>query len=170
MLSTKDPESPTFALDNLYLGNALLFHTSSLQNEKLENKEEFTPEELEEFAVLLEKGDQAYAHVIEFAPTTQDAHLNKAKINRVNGSDQAIEKAIESYENYIDVVTEKGEAELSKDRTQRELLAGYTFLGSQYSKSDKTKAIEYFNAALKLNPGEDVAKYINDSIGVLRNR
>lgn len=170
MLATKDPESPSFALDNLYLGNALLFHTSSFQNEKLDNKEEFTPEELEEFATLLEKGDQAYAHVIEFAPTTQDAHLNKAKINRVNGSDEALQKAVESYENYIEIVTQKGEDELSKDRTQRELLAGYTFLGSQYSKTDKTKAIEYFNEALKLNPSEDVAKYINDSIGVLSNR
>lgn len=170
MIATSNPESPTFALDNLYLGNALLFHTSSLQNEKAERKEEFTPEELQEFAALLEKGDQAYAHVIEFAPTTQDAHLNKAKINRVNGSDEALQKAVESYENYIEVVTKKGEDELSKDRTQRELLAGYTFLGSQYSKSDKAKAIEYFNQALKLNPTEDVAKYINDSIGVLRNR
>lgn len=179
MLAVQDKNSKSFALDNLYLGNAVLFYSSNLQSEKFQNEEELTEEEKTklialktELIALLEKGDEAYANVVEFSFTTQDAHANKAKINRIIHSlsedENANQKAVESYENYIKVVNEKGEAELSKDRTKRELLAGYMFLGSQYSQTDKVKAIEYFEKALTLSPSEDYATYIKDSISVLQ--
>lgn len=172
LLAVQDKNSKSFALDNLYLGNAILFYSSNLQNEKTQKEEEFSQEEKEELLSLLEKGDEAYENVIKFSFTTQDAHANKAKINRIihsiSENEEAIQKAVESYENYIQVVNEKGEAELSKDRTKRELLAGYMFLGSQYSQKDKAKAIEYFEKALALNPSEDYTTYIKDSINVLK--
>jgi len=172
LLAVQDKNSKSFALDNLYLGNAILFYSSNLQNEKTQKEEEFSQEEKEELLSLLEKGDEAYENVIKFSFTTQDAHANKAKINRIihsiSENEEAIQKAVESYENYIQVVNEKGEAELSKDRTKRELLAGYMFLGSQYSQKDKAKAIEYFENALALNPSEDYTTYIKDSINVLK--
>src|SRR5690606_16764935 len=171
LLAVQDKNSKSFALDNLYLGNAILFYSSNLQNEKTQKKEEFSQEEKEHLS-LLEKGDEAYENVIKFSFTTQDAHANKAKIIRIihsiSENEEAIQKAVESYENYIQVVNEKGEAELSKDRTKRELLAGYMFLGSQYSQKDKAKAIEYFEKALALNPSEDYTTYIKDSINVLK--
>ncbi len=168
LIATQDPNSPTFILDNLYLGNAILFHSSAIHNEKLQNEEEFTAEEKAAFDAFLEKANQAYDYVTDFSFTTQDAHANKAKVNRLIASEEALEKAVESYENYIQVVNEKGEEELSKDRTKRELLAGHLFLGSQYSQADKAKAIEHFEIALTLNPSEANEIYINDSISVLR--
>lgn len=168
LIATQDPESKTFILDNLYLGNAILFHSSAVNNEKIQNEEAFTPEEKEAFNAFLEKANQAYDHVTDFSFTTQDAHANKAKVNRLIGTEEALVTAVESYENYIQVVNDKGEEEVSKDRTKRELLAGHLFLGSQYSQTDKTKAIEHFETALTLNPSEANEIYINDSISVLK--
>lgn len=117
----------------------------------------------------MQKADEAYAAVIKTYPTTHDAHLNKAKINRMMGTEEALDKALTSYEDYIRIVNEKGEAELSKERTKRELIGAHTFLGSRYTaKNDKAKALEHFQKALSLNPTEDIAKYINDSINVLK--
>lgn len=170
LIATQDPESKTFILDNLYLGNAILFHSSAVNNEKIQNEEAFTPEEKEAFNAFLEKANQAYDHVTDFSFTTQDAHANKAKVNRLIGTEEALVTAVESYENYIQVVNDKGEEEVSKDRTKRELLAGHLFLGSQYSQTDKTKAIEHFETALTLNPSEANEIYINDSINVLKGQ
>lgn len=172
-LAVKDTQSTTNTLDNMYLGNAVLFHASNVQNEKIEKGEEFTEEEKQEIIDFLQMGSTAYENVITASPTTQDAHANKAKINRIIDSivpnEEAIQTAVKSYENYIQVVHDKGEAELSKDRTKRELLAGHMFLGAEYTKNnDKAKALEHFETALTLNPSEANETYIRDSINVLK--
>ncbi len=171
----QDKTSATYTLDNMYLGNAALFYVSGVQSEKAEDGKPFTEEEKTELLDLLEKGDLAYDSVIEASPTTQDAYANKAKINRIidtiSPNQVAIQKAVQSYESYIQVVTEKGEAELSKDRTKRELLAGHMFLGAEYTKNnDKAKALEHFKTALTLNPTEANEIYIKDSINVLNGK
>lgn len=164
-LAIKDQSSSTYALDNLYLGNAILFHTSSLQAEV----EKFTPEQKADYIAQLQKADEAYAEVIKTYPTTHDAHLNKAKINRMIETEEALDKAVISYEDYIRIVNEKGETELSKERTKRELVGAHTFLGSRYTaKNDKAKALEHFQKALSFNPTEEITKYINQSINVLK--
>jgi|SRR5690554_1685741 len=173
LMAVQDKESVTHTLDNMYLGNAVLFHVSNLQSDMTEAGEEFTEEEKTELIDLLQKGSVAYENVVEASRTTQDAHVNKAKINRIIDSiipnEEAVQIAVKSYENYIQVVNEKGETELSKDRTKRELLAGYMFLGAEYTKNnDKAKAIEHFETALTLNPSEANEIYIKDSIGVLK--
>ena len=170
--AVQDKSSATHTLDNMYLGNAVLFYASGVQSEKAEAGEAFTDEEKTEIIELLEKGSLAYESVVEASPTTQDAHANRAKINRIidtiTPNEAAIQKAVESYENYITVVNDKGEAELSKERTKRELLAGHMFLGAEYTKNDdKAKALEHFRTALTLNPTEANENYIKDSISVL---
>jgi len=48
-------------------------------------------------------------------------------------------------------------------------VGAHTFLGSRYTaKNDKAKALEHFQKALSFNPTEDIAKYINQSINVLK--
>lgn len=164
-LATKDKNSKTFFLDNMYLGNSVLFHVSSLQGQEL------SEEQTAENTKWLQEADGAYAEVISFSFTTQDAHANKAKINRLIGSDEALLKAVESYENYIQVVNNKGEAELSNARTKRELLAGHMFLGAEYTKhNDKAKAIQHFEEAEKLDPSPENLEYIKQSINVLKGR
>lgn len=157
-LAVKDSKSKTFALDNLYLGNAILFYTSSLDNLK-EDKEAYA---------LLANADKAYQEVINAAPTTQDAYANKAKINRLIDTPESLLKAVADYEGYIKVVSDKGEAEMNKERTKREMLSGYMYLGSRYALTDKAKAIQNFEKALALNPSEDNEKYIKQSIEVLK--
>lgn len=163
-LAVQDKESKNFILDNMYLGNAVLFHVSSLQGEEL------TEEQISENAELLQAADRAYAEVIAFSPATQDAHSNRAKINRLIDTPESLQKAVESYEGYIKVVNEKGEEEVSKERTKRELLAGHMFLGSQYSQTDKEKAIQNFEKALTLNPSPENMEYIKQSIDVLKGK
>ncbi len=163
-LAVQDKESKNFILDNMYLGNAVLFHVSLLQGEELSD------EQKAENTKWLQIADQAYAEVIAFSPTTQDAHSNRAKINRLADTPESLQKAVESYEGYIKVVNDKGETELSKERTQKELLAGYMFLGSQYSQMDKAKAIQNFETALTLNPSPENLEYIKQSIDVLKGK
>jgi len=164
ILSVRDTLSKNYALDNLYLGNSVLFYVSPLQNDQ-----NLTQEQIEHNTELLQIADKAYQKVIDFSRTTQDAHANKAKINRLINTPESLEKAVESYQNYIEVVTEKGETEIAKTRTQRELLAAHLFLASEYTKNkDKAKAIEHFEKALTLNPSEENQEYINQSIEVLK--
>ncbi|MDO4727682.1 MAG: tetratricopeptide repeat protein [Bacteroidota bacterium] len=157
-LAVKDPKSKTYALDNLYLGNAILFYTSSIDNLK-EDKEAYS---------LLADADKAYMEVITAAPTTQDAYSNRAKINRLIDTPESLLKAVEAYEGYLKVVSDKGDAEMNKERTKREMLSGYMYLGSRYALTDKAKAIQNFEKALTLNPSEENEKYIKQSIEVLK--
>lgn len=164
-LAVQDKDSKNFALDNMYLGNAVLFHVSGLQGEKL------TEEQFAENTKWLQTADQAYAEVIVFAPTTQDAYSNRAKINRLINTDESLKKAVESYEGYIKVVNEKGETELANARTKRELLAGHMFLGAEYTKhNDKAKAIQHFETAQTLSPSPENMEYIKQSIDVLKGK
>lgn len=169
VLSTKDEESRSFAIDNYYLGNAVLFSYSNKLSEKNASEEEFTEEEKAENLLWLEKADIAFGHVVEAAPTTHDAVLNWAKINRFIETEESLAKAVTLYEDYIRIVEEKGEGVLSQAKTQRELLAGYLFLGAQYTKTDdKTKAIENFEKARDFNPNEENKNYIDQSLELLK--
>ena len=164
-LAVQDKESKNFVLDNMYLGNAVLFHVSSLQGE------EISDEQMAENTELLQLADRAYEEVVTFSPTTQDAYSNRAKINRLIGTPESLQKAVTSYEDYIRVVNDKGETALSNERTKRELLAGHMFLGAEYTKqNEKAKAILHFEEAQKLNPSPENLEYITQSIDVLKGR
>jgi cytochrome c-type biogenesis protein CcmH/NrfG len=153
-LAIKNPASKSFALDNYYYGNCILF--GSIDK---------TPEQKATLTVEFEKANAAYAEVIKASPKTQDAYLNKGKLNRVHGTDAAKLLAVADYEGYVKVVTEKGEAELSKETVKKNLLDAYQFIGSSYAATDKAKAIAAFEEAKKLDPTN---KYVSESLEVLK--
>jgi len=156
--ATKAPNSSNALLDNFYLGNAVLFYVANdLKTDAERNK----PEVQE----LLKKADAAYANVVAGSPTTQDAHLNRAKINRFIVGEEAKANAVAHYQTYIDVVHAKGEAELAKESVKSGLIGAYSYIGSHYAISDKAKAKENFEKALVLDP---TSKYIKESIDVLK--
>ena len=156
--ATKAPNSSNALLDNFYLGNAVLFYVANdLQTDADRNK----PEVQE----LLKKADIAYGNVVAGSPTTQDAHLNRAKINRFIIGEEAKANAAAHYQTYIDVVHAKGEAELAKDNVKSGLLGAYSYIGSHYAITDKVKARENFEKALVLDP---TSKYIKESLDVLK--
>ncbi|NBL65483.1 tetratricopeptide repeat protein [Flavobacterium sp. NST-5] len=156
-VSTKAEGNKNAVLDNYYLGNAVLFYVVN----DLKTDEERNKPEVQE---LLVKADAAFAKVTEASPTTQDAHLNRAKINRFIAGDAAKQQAVDSYMKYIEVVQTKGEAEMAKESVKNGLLSAYTYLGSHYAISDKVKAKEYFTKAQVLNPTD---QYIKESLQVL---
>lgn len=154
----KAPNSKNALLDNFYLGNAVLFYVANdLKTDAERNK----PEVQE----LLKKADTAYAAVVAGSPTTQDAHLNKAKINRFILGPEAKEAAVAAYQKYIEVVHAKGEAELAKENVKSGLIGAYSYIGSHYAISDKVKAREYFEKALALDSN---SQYIKESLDVLK--
>lgn len=156
--ATKAPNSSNALLDNFYLGNAVLFYVANdLKTDAERNK----PEVQE----LLKKADVAYGNVVAGSPTTQDAHLNRAKINRFILGEEAKANAAAHYQTYIDVVHAKGEAELAKESVKSGLIGAYSYIGSHYAISDKAKAKENFEKALVLDP---TSKYIKESLDVLK--
>lgn len=156
--ATKAPNSSNALLDNFYLGNAVLFYVANdLKTDAERNK----PEVQE----LLKKADTAYGNVVAGSPTTQDAHLNRAKINRFIVGEEAKANAVAHYQTYIDVVHAKGEAELAKESVKAGLISAYSYIGSHYAITDKAKARENFEKALALDP---TSKYIKESLDVLK--
>lgn len=156
--ATKAPNSKNALLDNFYLGNAVLFYVANdLKTDAERNKPEIQE--------LLKKADTAYGNVVAGSPTTQDAHLNRAKINRFIVGPAAKDSAVAHYQTYIDVVHAKGEAELAKESVKAGLLGAYSYIGSHYAISDKVKAREYFEKALVLDP---TSQYIKESLDVLK--
>lgn len=139
-IAVANKESKNYVLDNFYLGNCLYF-----DNTKKDTKAD---------PVALQKADQAYGAVIEASPKTQDAYLYRARTNSLLEND---EMTIKYYNEYINIVTEKGPEELAKPATIKKLIESYNTAGASYANSDKTKAIEYFNKTLVLDPANEYA-------------
>lgn len=156
--AVKAPNSQNALLDNFYLGNAVLFYVAN----DLETDEQRNMPEAQD---LLKKADEAYGRVVEGSPTTQDAHLNRAKINRFIQGPAAKDSAVAHYQTYIEVVHAKGEAELAKPSVKSGLIGAYSYIGSHYAITDKVKAREYFEKALALDPN---SQYIKESLDVLK--
>lgn len=132
-------------LDQLYFANAVFYAVVNL------------PEEARApYMSMMEQADTTYVKVIEGSPTTQDAYLNRARLNRFLPGGE--EKMAGLYEDYIRIVMEKGEAETSKPLTRTKLGEAYTSLGAYYAESDTPKAIEYFKKALEYEPENEHAR------------
>ncbi len=153
-LALKHKESRTYTLDNYYYGQSIFIASiDKTADQKAAMKPEF------------EKANAAFAEVIKNSPNTQDAYLNKGKLNRVIDTEQSKKEALLDYEGYVKVVTSKGEAELAKEAVKKNLLEAYTFIGSSYATTDKVKAIAAFEEAKKINPTD---AYITQSLQVLK--
>ena len=145
-VAISNPNSKNFLYDNFYLGYALYFG-----NVNLPNGVKIDP-------IVVEKASKAFDNVIAVSPTTQDAYIYKARINSLlENNAEAQATMAKNYEEFVKVVTEKGEAELSKKANQDKFVEAYTNMGTYYLATDKVKAKELFQKALALDPQNEVA-------------
>ena len=133
-IATSNATSKNYLLDNFYLGNSLYYNNTKKDVVKP------NPEELQ-------KADAAFGKVIEASPTTQDAYIFRARANRLLEKEDRI---IKYYEDYLRVVTEKGPEEVVKNKTK--FIESYNNIAASYANTDTTKAREYFNKTLELDP------------------
>jgi cytochrome c-type biogenesis protein CcmH/NrfG len=110
--------------------------------------------------VALEKADKGLDLVIAKFPTYQDAYYHKARINRLLDKDDVMTK---SYEEYLKVVTEKGEEEVTKNKAK--FIESYNNIAASYANTDKSKAKEYFNKTLAL---DSTNTYATESLKTLK--
>lgn len=137
-VATLNPNSKNFLYDNFFLGYSLYFENSS-KDAKLRD------------IVELQKADKAFANVITASPTTQEAHIYRARANGLLTDAAAKEQMAKSYEDYIKVVTAKGETELTKPANKSKFVEAYQNL-ALHNKKDKVKATEYVNKGLLVDP------------------
>jgi cytochrome c-type biogenesis protein CcmH/NrfG len=133
------PTSKNYLIDNFYLGTSLYYDNT--------RKEVVKPDPL-----ALQKADTALGNVIIASPTTQDAYLFRARTNNLLEKDELMATY---YQQYIDVVTAKGDAEITKNKNK--FIESYNNMASFYANSDKVKAIELLNKTLALDPANAYA-------------
>lgn len=143
-IAVTNPESRNYLYDNFYLGYALYFGNAQ-QGASID-------------PAIVQKASTAFGNVITASPTTQDAYIYKARVNSLLENDKAAQQEMaKNYEEYIRVVTEKGEAEVSKPANKSKFVEAYTNIGSYYFDIDKAKARESFQKALEIEPGNERA-------------
>ncbi|WP_284652892.1 tetratricopeptide repeat protein [Flavobacterium terrisoli] len=133
-VAVTNPTSKNYLLDNFYLGNALYYDNTRKDVVKVD-------------PVALQKADVAFGNVITASPTTQDAYLFRARTNKLLESDQVM---ADNYQLYIDTVTAKGEAEITKNKAK--FIEAYNNMASHYANTDKAKAKELLAKTLALDP------------------
>lgn len=148
-LAVTNVNSKNYLIDNFYLGNALYYDNT--------RKDVVKPD-----PVALQKADTAFGNVITASPTTQDAYIFRARTNKLLDKDDMI---LKYYEDYLRVVTEKGAEEVAKNKAK--FIEAYNNIGAVYANTDKSKAIEYFNKALALDPANE---YALESIKLLNKK
>ena len=145
-VATSNPYSQNFLYDNFYLGYALYFG-----NVNLPQGQKISP-------LVVEKAIKAFDNVIAVSPTTHDAYIYKARINSLlENNAEAQAKMVTNYEEFIKVVTEKGEAEMAKPANKTKFVEAYTNIGTYYATTDKVKAKEMFQKAIAIDPTNEVA-------------
>jgi tetratricopeptide (TPR) repeat protein len=148
-VAVKNPKSKNYTLDNFYLGYALYLDYDA----KTSSKEQIT------------LADQAFSKVIEVSPTTQDAHLYKARVNDLVETPEAKAIVLASYEQYIKILDNKGDAEKAKASSKKGLIEALTYVGAFYANSgQKDKAVENLNKLLVVDPAN---KYATDTLKAL---
>lgn len=138
-IATSNPQSPNFLIDNLYLGNSIYYANTRKDVVKVDK-------------LALEKADKAFGNVITASPTTADAYIFRARTNKLLEKDEMM---AQYYEDFLKVVKEKGPEEMEANKVKA--VEAYNNIGAHYANSDKTKAIEYFNKALALDPANNYA-------------
>jgi len=133
------PNSKNYLIDNFYLGNSLYYDNT--------RKDVVKPD-----PIALQKADTAFGNVITASPTTQDAYIFRARTNKLLENDEMISTY---YQQYLDVVTAKGEEEVTKNKNK--FIEAYNNIAAVFANSDKTKAVDYFNKTLALDPANEYA-------------
>jgi cytochrome c-type biogenesis protein CcmH/NrfG len=146
-IATTNLTSKNYLLDNFYLGNSLYYNNTKKDVVKAD-------------PIELQKADAAFGRVIEASPTTQDAYIFRARTNRLLENEEMI---IKYYEDYMRVVTEKGEEEVTKNKAK--FIESYNNIAASYATSNKDKAKEYFNKTLVLDPTNEYATKSLQTLG-----
>ncbi len=144
-VATTNPENRNLFYDNFYLAYSIYYdHVNKSAEAKKAN------------TAQLVKADTALAKVIELSPEAQDAYLYKAKVNQNLQTNDAYAEMARNYDKYIEIVTAKGGAEVTK--ATKTLIEAYSNAGAYYAVTDKAKAKDYFTKALALDPNDQYAK------------
>ena len=133
------PNSKNYLLDNFFLGNAIYYDNT--------RKDVVKPD-----PIALQKADIAFGNVITASPTTQDAYIFRARTNRLLEKDTEM---VTYYQQYIDVVTVKGDAEVTKNKAK--FIEAYNNMAASFANTDKAKAKDLFNKTLALDPTNNYA-------------
>lgn len=141
------PASKNFIEDNVYYG-LCVYTINKIKDEKSIDK------------TALMNADKAMDNVILASPTYQEAYLYKARINNSLKNDEVMAK---NYQLFIDVVTVKGDEEITKNKGK--FIESYNNMASFYANSDKAKAKELLNKTLVLDPAN---VYAIDSLKLLK--
>jgi cytochrome c-type biogenesis protein CcmH/NrfG len=131
--------SKNYLIDNFFLGNAIYYDNT--------RKDVLKPD-----PIALQKADIAFGNVITASPTTQDAYLFRARTNNLMENDEMMANY---YQQYIDTVTAKGEAEITKNKNK--FIEAYNNMASHFANTDKAKAKELLNKTLALDPANAYA-------------
>ncbi len=140
-IAVTNVESKNYLLDNFYLGNSLYYNNTK--------KDVVKPDPIQ-----LQKADIAYGNVITASPSTQDAYIFRARTNNLLENDEMI---IKYYQEYIDIVTAKGEEEMAKPAVKTKFIESYNAIAAAFANTDKVKAKEYFAKTLALDPANEYA-------------
>lgn len=129
-----NPESKNIAEDNIYY--ALNVITNNRGKEVALRD-----------AIALNKADVAMDNVITATPNYQEAYLYKARINSALEKDDVM--AV-NYAKYIELVEAKGAEDIAKNKAK--LIESYNNSAAHFANSDKTKARDFLNKTLVLDP------------------
>lgn len=140
-LATNNKESKNYLNDNVYYGISLYYGNINKTN-GVANVDALT------------KAEAAFDNVLIASPTYDEAYLYKGRINNLLEKDDLI---IKNYEEYVAKTTAKGAEELAKPATVKKIVEAYNSIGASYANTDKTKAVEYFNKSLALDPANTYA-------------
>ncbi len=153
-LAVANPNSKNILYDNFYRGMAYYFAYA--------NKEEAAKASSKD---LLVKADTAFSYVITKSPTTPDSYLYRARVNRLmDDANNSKGLMLPHYEKYIEVVNAKPEA-MNDERNKRNLAEAYNNIGAFYLNSNPSKAKEYFNKTLQVEPTNEYAAEALKSLG-----
>jgi len=145
-VAVTNPNSRNYLYDSYYLGYSLYFANA--------NK----PAGQKADVAALQKANTAFFNVIVASPTFQDAYIYRARVNGLIENDAVAQaEMVKAYEDYINVVYNKGDAEKAKPATKTKLIEAYNNLGIHYGKTDKVKAKEYFQKVLEIDPANETA-------------
>lgn len=138
-VATSNPNSKNYLYDNFFLGYSLYF-----DNVRDDVKTVDVP--------ALQKADKAFANVAVASPTTQDAHIYRARVNGLLTDAAAKAQMAKSYEEYISVVNAKGADAIASNKAK--FIEAYQELTRYYGKTDKVKANDYISKAISLDPAD----------------
>ncbi|MFC3196006.1 hypothetical protein ACFOET_00135 [Parapedobacter deserti] len=143
------PTSRNYIYDNYYVGLAGYYAVATKPADQRGGPED---------QAMLRRADTAFGLVIEKAPNTKDAYLNRANVNKfLDDQENPKGLALPYLEKFIELVKADGEAEVQKNKTK--LVDAYSTLAVTHVKQGEyQKGRELLSEILKLDPENAWAK------------